>query len=106
MANGSVYFNVVKFSSSSEHTYAKLVPEAVGDLAALAEGEGLAVVCPSQMLGLSLSQESLAHKTVERREHPVILLCGRRARRGSQHGPAPGEKADLVGTLNALSWLG
>lgn len=39
-SNGSVYFDVVKFSSSSEHTYAKLVPEAVGDLSALAEGEG------------------------------------------------------------------
>lgn len=39
-SNGSVYFDVVKFSSSSDHTYAKLVPEAVGDLSALAEGEG------------------------------------------------------------------
>lgn len=39
-SKGSVYFDVVKFSSSSEHTYAKLVPEAVGDLSALAEGEG------------------------------------------------------------------
>lgn len=42
-SNGSVYFDVVKFSSSSEHTYAKLVPEAVGDLSALAEGEGEAL---------------------------------------------------------------
>ena len=39
-SNGSVYFDVVKFSSSPNHTYAKLVPEAVGDLTALAEGEG------------------------------------------------------------------
>ena len=39
-SNGSVYFDVAKFSSSPDHTYAKLVPEAVGDLQALAEGEG------------------------------------------------------------------
>ena len=39
-SNGSVYFDTVKFSSSPDHTYAKLVPEAVGDLKALAEGEG------------------------------------------------------------------
>ena len=39
-SNGSVYFDVVKFSLDPTHTYAKLVPEAVGDLQALAEGEG------------------------------------------------------------------
>ena len=39
-SNGSVYFDVAKFSSSPDHTYAKLVPEAVGDQQALAEGEG------------------------------------------------------------------
>ena len=39
-SNGSVYFDVAKFSSAPDHTYAKLVPEAVGDLQALAEGEG------------------------------------------------------------------
>lgn len=39
-SNGSVYFDVVRFSSSPDHSYAKLVPEAVGDLQALAEGEG------------------------------------------------------------------
>ncbi|KAL9955644.1 hypothetical protein ACROYT_G036997 [Oculina patagonica] len=38
--NGSVYFDTIKFGSSGKHTYAKLVPEAVGDLEALAEGEG------------------------------------------------------------------
>lgn len=40
VSNGSVYFNVSAFSQSPKHTYAKLVPEAVGDLQALAEGEG------------------------------------------------------------------
>ena len=30
----------MKFASSGKHEYAKLVPEAVGDLEALAEGEG------------------------------------------------------------------
>ena len=39
-SNGSVYFDVLKFSSSPDHKYAKLVPEAIGDLAAMAEGEG------------------------------------------------------------------
>ena len=35
-----MYFDTVKFASSEKHEYAKLVPEAVGDLKALAEGEG------------------------------------------------------------------
>jgi len=39
-SKGSVYFDTVKFASSQKHEYAKLVPEAVGDLDALAEGEG------------------------------------------------------------------
>ena len=39
-SNGSVYFDVARFSSSPDHHYAKLVPEAVGDMKALAEGEG------------------------------------------------------------------
>lgn len=39
-ANGSVYFDTIKFGSSGKHAYAKLVPEAVGDMEALAEGEG------------------------------------------------------------------
>ena len=43
-SNGSVYFDVTKFSSSPDHRYAKLVPEAVGDLQALAEGEGTRIV--------------------------------------------------------------
>ena len=37
-SKGSVYFDTKSFSS--KHSYAKLVPEAVGDLAALQEGEG------------------------------------------------------------------
>lgn len=40
-SNGSVYFDVTNFSSSPIHKYAKLVPEAVGDIQALAEGEGI-----------------------------------------------------------------
>lgn len=40
MSNGSVYFDTVKFASSEKHSYAKLVPEAVGDQKALQEGEG------------------------------------------------------------------
>jgi cysteinyl-tRNA synthetase len=39
-ADGSVYFSVAQFDNHDDHHYAKLVPEAVGNLAALAEGEG------------------------------------------------------------------
>lgn len=39
-SNGSVYFDTVAFQKSDKHTYGKLKPEAVGDVAALAEGEG------------------------------------------------------------------
>lgn len=40
-SNGSVYFDTAKFDSSPKHSYAKLVPEAVGDQKALQEGEGM-----------------------------------------------------------------
>uniref|UniRef100_A0A8C5SZS3 Cysteine--tRNA ligase, cytoplasmic n=1 Tax=Laticauda laticaudata TaxID=8630 RepID=A0A8C5SZS3_LATLA len=40
VSNGSVYFDTLKFDASEKHTYAKLVPEAVGDQKALQEGEG------------------------------------------------------------------
>lgn len=36
-----MYFDTSAFSKSEKHTYGKLMPEAVGDLDALAEGEGL-----------------------------------------------------------------
>lgn len=39
-ANGSVYFDVGKFDAEPNHYYAKLVPEAYGNQAALEEGEG------------------------------------------------------------------
>ncbi|BET01110.1 unnamed protein product [Nesidiocoris tenuis] len=39
-SNGSVYFSISKFKNSGKHTYAKLVPEAIGDAAKLQEGEG------------------------------------------------------------------
>ena len=50
-SNGSVYFDVDKFTSSGHH-YAKLVPEALGDETKLKEGEG----------GLSVSDEQLQEK--------------------------------------------
>ncbi|KAL7992127.1 hypothetical protein Chor_016383 [Crotalus horridus] len=40
VSNGSVYFDTLKFDASEKHTYAKLVPEAVGDQKALQAGEG------------------------------------------------------------------
>lgn len=39
-SNGSVYFDTQRFATSGKNFYAKLVPEAVGDATALAEGEG------------------------------------------------------------------
>lgn len=39
-SNGSVYFDTAKFDACPDHSYAKLVPEAVGDQKALQEGEG------------------------------------------------------------------
>ncbi|KAI5626208.1 cysteine--tRNA ligase, cytoplasmic [Silurus asotus] len=51
-SNGSVYFDTAKFDGSSGHSYAKLVPEAVGDQKALQEGEG----------DLSISADRLSEK--------------------------------------------
>ncbi|KAI3377087.1 hypothetical protein L3Q82_000056 [Scortum barcoo] len=51
-SNGSVYFDTSKFDSSPKHSYAKLVPEAVGDQKALEEGEG----------DLSISADRLSEK--------------------------------------------
>lgn len=39
-SNGSVYFDVSKFDKQDKHSYAKLVPEAYGDMSSLQEGEG------------------------------------------------------------------
>ncbi|CAH1394990.1 unnamed protein product [Nezara viridula] len=39
-SNGSVYFDVNAFDSKENHTYAKLVPEAYGDVGSLEDGEG------------------------------------------------------------------
>nr|CAB3227681.1 cysteine--tRNA ligase, cytoplasmic-like [Phallusia mammillata] len=49
VSNGSVYFSVAKFDSCPDHFYAKLVPEAVGDLQALQEGEGSLSVTTEQL---------------------------------------------------------
>ncbi|KAJ8390902.1 hypothetical protein AAFF_G00098220 [Aldrovandia affinis] len=52
VSNGSVYFDTAKFDTSDKHSYAKLVPEAVGDQKALQEGEG----------DLSISADRLSEK--------------------------------------------
>ena len=39
-ANGSVYFNVIKYSESDDHTYAKLEPTSFGNMELIKEGEG------------------------------------------------------------------
>lgn len=40
-SNGSVYFDVESFNAAPDHFYAKLVPEAYGDVKSLQEGEGM-----------------------------------------------------------------
>ena len=40
-ANGSVYFDVIKYSQSEGHTYAKLEPTSFGNEEKLKEGEGV-----------------------------------------------------------------
>ncbi|CAM5149712.1 unnamed protein product [Natator depressus] len=52
VSNGSVYFDTMKFDATEKHSYAKLVPEAVGDQRALQEGEG----------DLSISADRLSEK--------------------------------------------
>lgn len=47
-ANGSVYFDVGKFDAEPNHYYAKLVPEAYGNQAALEEGEGALSLATAQ----------------------------------------------------------
>lgn len=47
-SNGSVYFNVIKFSKEKDHTYAKLDPSKFGNLEALAEGEGALITETSE----------------------------------------------------------
>lgn len=39
-SNGSVYFNVIKYSQDDKHTYAKLSPSSVGNMELIKEGEG------------------------------------------------------------------
>ncbi|CAD7088885.1 unnamed protein product [Hermetia illucens] len=51
-ANGSVYFDVNGFDNREMHQYAKLVPEAYGDMKSLHEGEG----------DLSVAEDRLSEK--------------------------------------------
>lgn len=51
-SHGSIYFDTTVFSNSPNHYYAKLVPEAFGDMNALKEGEG----------ELSISEDRLGEK--------------------------------------------
>ena len=56
VSNGSVYFSVSQFDSSPNHSYAKLVPEATGNLQALQEGEG--EICRNNMHFFTLNERS------------------------------------------------
>lgn len=48
-SNGSIYFDTTAFSAAKNHYYAKLVPEAYGDMKALKEGEGELSVSEDRM---------------------------------------------------------
>jgi cysteinyl-tRNA synthetase len=39
-ANGSVYFDTIKYANAPDHTYAKLEPFSFGDIEKMKEGEG------------------------------------------------------------------
>lgn len=58
-SSGSVYFNVGGFDKKPHHHYAKLVPEAYGDISSLNEGEGnstISVISTSPILGSNCFQ--------------------------------------------------
>ena len=80
-AEGSVYFDTVKFASSDRHEYARLVPEAVGDLDALAEGEG------------ELSQNELGKKSNR------DFALWKASKPGEPAWPSPWGKVSVVATL-------
>ncbi|EDV28639.1 uncharacterized protein TRIADDRAFT_51757 [Trichoplax adhaerens] len=63
VSNGSVYFDTVAFNNSPDHRYGKLLPEAIGDLNALAEGEdnNKSNKLDSLICGLSNLSNSDAH---------------------------------------------
>lgn len=48
--SGSIYFDTVRYANAEGHRYGKLVPEAVGDLKLVAEGEGVTSVQCSRSL--------------------------------------------------------
>ena len=88
-SNGSVYFDVRAFTQSGKHKYARLMPEAVGDLAALAEGEGV-VSNDNQQAGLNHSIQASSAAVPRRSAMHRTLLCGRRQSPESPRGPRPG----------------
>ncbi|RWS10176.1 cysteine--tRNA ligase: cytoplasmic-like protein [Dinothrombium tinctorium] len=73
-SKGSVYFDTVTFSTNPKHQYAKLVPEAVGDRAALDEGEGV----------LSVSESKLAEK-----RHPNDFALWKASKPGEPFWESP-----------------
>ena len=91
-SKGSVYFDTVAFDAHPDHSYAKLMPEARGDAAAMAEGEG-AVYYPmmpathaAQSIKASLSRAMLCVKS----DRQTTLRCGRRASPASLYGSPRG----------------
>ena len=86
-SNGSVYFAVNNFDCCDAQYYAKLVPEAIGNAAALAE-----------------VKDRYRRRKGPRRNRTAILLFGRLQSRVNQVGTRHGVKEDLDGILNALLW--
>ncbi|KAF0301106.1 Cysteine--tRNA ligase, cytoplasmic [Amphibalanus amphitrite] len=73
-SQGSVYFDVGKFDAAENHHYAKLVPEAYGDSAALQEGEG----------DLSVSEDRLKEK-----RSPNDFALWKASKAGEPSWPSP-----------------
>lgn len=108
-SNGSVYFDVPAFQRHKKTTYGKLVPENVGNIRELEEGEGatLALAAPP-----ALARWHRSYRPPGPSQAPCppratsathrILRCGRRARRASRRGSRRGARAAPAGTLSAL----
>ena len=107
-----MYFDTIKFGSSGKHAYARLVPEAVGDLEALAEGEGIlhSVIWSSkestkkslfcqlsikyfiQFIFYSFCEQENSVKIQETRSLSVTLHFGKLVNQESLLGIHPGER--------------
>lgn len=98
-SNGSVYFSVKEFDENPNHFYAKLVPEAVGDQKASAEGEGWIFLGHYYMFKFYLkfiiipkSQVICLATRTRKNDLRMILHFGKLRKSGNHRGILRGEK--------------